>query len=80
MYDPMKCPETPVPCRASKHRSKCGNCSNRSCKGVLPPRILTFKSVIYMFIAIVLVVVRDLVGLRKGPLEKLWGEGEFRAA
>ena len=22
MYDPVKCPETPVPCRASRHRSK----------------------------------------------------------
>ena len=22
MYDPMKCPETPVPRRASRHRSK----------------------------------------------------------
>ena len=34
MYDPMKCPETPVPCRASGHRSvtpcssRCSKCSS----------------------------------------------------
>ena len=30
MYDPVKCPETPVPCRASRHRSKCSSCSSYS--------------------------------------------------